>query len=160
MKSDQHRSIFSKIYEEGSLSSLGVPRSGTGSIPIAATAYVEYVKGFIKEQGIRTVLDIGHGDWSMWEKYKFDDVDYLGIDVYDQVTMNLNTIYKTKNRKFESLNVVTEKIPIRDACISKDVLQHLPTNDVIIVLNKIDKFQYLILCNDFYKISAKDLNNS
>jgi hypothetical protein len=160
MRSDQHRSIFSKIYEEGFWSSPGIPSSGSGSIPSAATVYVDLVMDFLKKEEIKTVLDIGHGDWSMWEKYKFSDVDYLGVDVYEKVTENLNTLYETKNRKFKSLNVVTEKIPTREVCISKDVLQHLPTKDIIQVLNKIDKFHYLIICNDFYKINAKDLTKS
>jgi hypothetical protein len=160
MRSDQHRSIFSKIYEEGFWSSPGIPSSGSGSIPSAAAAYVDLVMDFLKKHEIKTVLDIGHGDWSMWEKYKFDDVDYLGVDVYEKVTDQLNNLYKTKNRKFMSLNVVTEKIPARDVCISKDVLQHLPTKDIIEVLNKIDKFKYLIICNDFYKVDAKDMIKS
>jgi hypothetical protein len=156
LSSLSHEEVFSKIYTDGYWGINETPKSGSGSIPAAAAPYVDLVARFIRERKISTVLDIGHGDWCMWEGYKFEDVSYIGIDVFSDATEFLRNQYGNKSRQFLTINAVTEELPEMQICLIKDVLQHLPNDDIIGILSKLEKFDYLIICNDFYKFRWKD----
>jgi hypothetical protein len=43
-----------------------------------------------------------------------------------------------------------------ELCITKDVLQHLPLNDIKTIIRKLNDYQYLIICNDKYKYAFND----
>ena len=152
-----HQEVFTRIYENEYWGGTGIPKSGSGSLPGAARPYVNLVKTFLKENRISTVLDIGHGDWAMWQEYKFEGVSYTGIDVFEEASTLLNFKHENKDRIFLTRNAVTEDLPRMQMCITKDVLQHLPNSDIIAILKKLNRFDYLIICNDYYKFSWREL---
>jgi hypothetical protein len=151
-----HSEVFSELYESNFWGGKNSPDSGTGSTETAALPYVEIVKNFIETHSIESVLDIGHGDWGMWGNYKFDNVQYVGIDVYETLSKKLNLKLGNKSRSYIHLNAVSDFLPSADLCITKDVLQHLPIEDIKILLRKLCSFKYLVICNDIYKFDLKD----
>jgi SAM-dependent methyltransferase len=148
--------IFSEIYKKSFWGGNGSPSSGTGSTATAATTYRNTVKELISKKKIKKVLDLGHGDWEIWSDYKFEGVDYLGIDVANSISESLSKKYKQENLTFIFGDAVTDNLPKADLCITKDVLQHLPLEDAIKILTKIEKFDHVIICNDFYKFRFRD----
>ena len=145
-----HREVFGNIYKNqlwgtGSDSS---PLSGGGSLPSNAKSYVNFVKDFIIANDIKSVVDFGHGDWRMWEHYKFENVSYLGVDIAEELSNSVQKEYGNSTRTFQQLDLSEQQIPDADLLISKDVLQHLPTVDVVSFLNQISNFDYAIICND------------
>ena len=148
--------IFSEIYEKSYWGGSGSPLSGTGSTPTAAAVYRTLVKEVISGKKIKTVLDLGHGDWEIWSDYQFENVQYLGIDVAAALSEVLTKKFNQKNITFRYGNMVTEDLPEAELCITKDVLQHLPIEDVIRVLTKLQKYERVIICNDFYKFQVQD----
>ena len=153
---DFHAQKFASIYENGSWGGIATPRSGSGSTFQAALPYVETIQKIISEQRIKVVLDIGHGDWEMWKYYKFENTQYIGIDVYAELTRELEERHGTKTRKFYNLNAATQELPEADICITKDVLQHLTDSDISKILTKMRNFEYLVICNDFYQFKLSD----
>jgi hypothetical protein len=153
---DDYGFIFSKLYENSIWGGLSSPKSGSGSTITAAAPYLYAVREFIRNTSIHSVLDIGHGDWEMWGEYKFENVSYTGIDVYEDLSRKLTKSFGSERRKFLARNAVTEELPLADLCITKDVLQHLPTHDVIKVLGRLTDFKYVVICNDFYKINPSE----
>lgn len=143
--------VFTRLYETNFWGGEESPESGSGSTKTAALPYVTSVKSFIQNNSIKKVLDIGHGDWEMWDDYKFENVDYVGIDVYEKMTIKLETTIGNNHRKFLTMNAITQNLPVADLCISKDVLQHLPLKDIKAILYKLKEYKYIIICNDFYK---------
>lgn len=143
--------IFWKIYKEGvwGNGSRDYPFSGPGSNPDIALPYVNFVRKIIDEYKIETVLDVGHGDWAMWKDYKFEDLIYTGIDLAKGLSAQNTKILGSKNRKFLETSVLSS-LPDADLLICKDVLQHLSLLDIDIILAKLSKFQYIIICNDIY----------
>ena len=105
-RNDVHSQKFASIYENGSWGGRTTPRSGSGSTVQAALPYVELVQKLVHDEQINSVLDIGHGDWEMWERYKFEDTSYTGIDVYAELTRELNDRLGTRTRKFHNLNAL------------------------------------------------------
>jgi hypothetical protein len=142
-------SIFSKIYREGvwGNGSKDSPFSGSGSNPDIALPYVNFVQKIIDEYKIATVLDVGHGDWAMWRDYKFENTIYTGIDVAKGLSVENTKSFGNKNRKFFEKSALG-LLPDADLLLCKDVLQHLSLRDIDIILEKLSKFQYVIICND------------
>ena len=143
--------VFSKIYEsfywgDGSYEK---PLSGEGSVPELAAPYVEFVQNVIRKFEIKSVLDCGHGDWSMWRDFKFEGIDYLGFDVADGLSEKVTASFGSANRRFQQADFCFSDLPIADLLMSKDVLQHLSNGDVRRFLRNISNQKYLIICNDF-----------
>jgi hypothetical protein len=125
------------------------PLSGKGSNPDLAREYVHFVSEIIKKKKIQSVVDLGHGDWSMWRDYKFEDTKYLGFDVVTKIVEQNTKIYGNENRNFFKLSQ-GEPLPHADLLICKDVLQHLSLNSIFSVLDQLSNFKYVVLCNDVY----------
>ena len=107
------------------------------------------MRKIIDEYKIATVLDVGHGDWAMWRDYKFEDTIYVGIDVAKGLAAQNTKSFGSKNRKFLETSALGP-LPDADLLLCKDVLQHLSLRDIDIVLEKLGKFKYVIICNDIY----------
>lgn len=135
-----------KLWGDGSSSS---PLSGTGSIEKLAEPYSNYVKHKLYELKINSVTDFGHGDFTMWGSYKFNDIQYIGIDVVPYLSLHLNKKYSdNKNMKFICIDITKKDLPISNLLLSKDCLQHLSNSYLDNFFKKIQGFNYLILCND------------
>lgn len=156
-KSDHHAEKFTEIYKNNIWGNgIDIPLSGSGSLPKNSEIYSQIVQEFISEYRIDSVLDIGHGDWQMWNKYRFENTKYMGIDVANNLSAQLNKKHGTSQIQFKQLNCVTEALPKADLLICKDVLQHLSNSDIEICLKKFTEFKYLILCNDIRNWNFKN----
>ena len=134
----------------------GNPRSGSGSNPDVAKPYVDFVSRAIQEFDISYVLDFGCGDWEMWRDYKFENTNYTGIDVVEELIETNIIKYSNRNRSFH-LSSLKASLSNYELLLCKDVLQHLSNVDMDQLLLQLSKFKYLIFQND--KCSQEDQNN-
>ncbi|CAN2171668.1 hypothetical protein MCEMRE195_00071 [Candidatus Nanopelagicaceae bacterium] len=155
--------IFGKIYSEhvwgdGTKDS---PLSGGGSLAVNAQDYVDFVRKFIENNQVESVVDFGHGDWQMWKNYTFENVTYFGLDVANKLSENIQQIYGNDKRSFQQIEPRPKNFPKGDLLITKDVLQHIPNKDVEFFLNKMTTFKYVIICNDIIapRFSFYELRN-
>lgn len=139
--------IFADIYSRNQWGGKAFPSSGAGSSPLTARPYVSYIFRLLRDQRIARVLDIGHGDWSMWPLNAFDEVDYHGIDVADGLSESLGHLQR-HNRAFAQGDAVEAALPAADLVLCKDVLQHLPNRDVTTVLRKLAGYPRVVICHD------------
>lgn len=124
--------------------------SGSGSNPENAYKYVSFVEEQIKVHGVLSVVDLGHGDWEMWSGYKFNDVLYTGIEVAN-FPHKLASKHTTSSRRFLLMDALSlNYLPPGEMLISKDVLQHLSNSQIIKLLEMVNHFKFLIICNDIY----------
>jgi len=140
---------FDRIYKDKLWGSgaPGSPLSGAGSNPDNAITYVNFVRSTISRLNIRSVLDVGHGDWEMWRDYQFDNTSYIGVDVADGISDFNNKKYGNSNRKFVKVSI-GENLPNAELLLCKDVLQHLSNQDIKALLKQKSSFEYLIFCDD------------
>jgi len=127
-----NQDVFTRIYKEkiwgnGTQNS---PSSGDGSLPKMSLPYLRFVQNTIQDYDIKSVFDFGHGDWTMWRDYKFEDVSYLGIDVAQGLSESVAAIYGNPRRRFRHSPELKEEFPAADLFISKEVFQHLSNPDV------------------------------
>ena len=103
--------------------------SGSGSNPTPDNLkYIRILEGIIKDNDIKTICDIGCGDWKFSQYINFPkDVEYTGIDCVKSVIDNNNDKFKKKNISFKHKSVAEHEnyTPNNfDLIIIKDVIQH------------------------------------
>jgi 2-polyprenyl-3-methyl-5-hydroxy-6-metoxy-1,4-benzoquinol methylase len=153
-----NKEVFSKIYKED----LWHGGSGAGSKIENVKEYVDILQKYIDKPEIKTVLDLGCGDWQFSKFLDLSSVSYLGVDVVESVVESNKNSYSASNIEFISHDITTYEIPKVDLIICKDVLQHLCNKDVIDILIKIVKSsKFSLVTNDFTSEDSvnRDINN-
>jgi 2-polyprenyl-3-methyl-5-hydroxy-6-metoxy-1,4-benzoquinol methylase len=153
-----NKEVFSKIYKED----LWHGGSGAGSKLENVKEYVDILQKYIDKPEVKTVLDLGCGDWQFSKFLDLSSVSYLGVDVVESVIESNSTSYSASNIKFISRDITTYEIPKVDLIICKDVLQHLCNKDVVTILVKIiTSSKFSLITNDFKPENTenKDIDN-
>jgi hypothetical protein len=126
--------------------------SGDGSkVEVNESTYIPFLKEFIKKNGIKTVVDLGSGDFRCG-KLIYDDLDivYTGYDAYIGVVKYNSELFLKPKYTFLHLDFCNnkEKIVNADLCILKDVIQHWSLKDIYDFLDYIaSKFKYILIVN-------------
>ena len=132
--------------------------SGEGSsINYNKDSYVIFLKKFIHDNDIKTVVDLGCGDF-ICGPYIYSDLDitYKGYDVYKKVIEFNSTQYPKSKFEFIHLDFSNKKEEIvgADLCILKDVIQHWSLANIYEFLDYLvesKKFKYILICNCCYQ---------
>ncbi len=148
--------IFTHIYESGlwGKNTNGKGHSGLGSILKNVKAYVFYLEEFLKKEGIRSVVDLGCGDWSFSQYLNWNDIEYTGIDVVKQVIKENQKRFSASNIRFMHADGSKRALPSADLLICKDVLQHLPNQEIALILKECAKFKYCLFTNDAPEVAT------
>ena len=159
--------IFTEIYEKcvwgNNNENEYLGSSGFGSSLSFNEEYISFLKKFIIENNINSIIDLGCGDFRCG-KIIYDDLNiiYNGFDAYKKVIDYNKKIYiSDKKFNFTHLDFYTEKekIPSGDLCILKDVIQHWSLESIYIYmdyLTTVKKFKYILICN----CSFQDADNT
>lgn len=142
--------VFGRIYDTDHWQG----GSGPGSTSDATEYYRMIVRRLLASRQIRSVVDIGCGDWQVGSLIDWTGVNYTGIDVVSSVIERNQQMFGSERVKFAHLDVRTATLPCADLLIVKDVLQHWPTSDVLrFVHSELSRFRFALLTND---IASRD----
>ena len=126
--------------------------SGTGSrLEMNSDYYIPFMRSFFKEHNVRSVADLGCGDFLCGRTlYQDLPIIYTGYDAYSKVVQANARDYP--EFQFKHLDFVKDLDEVKpaDVCILKDVLQHLLLVDIYQLLDKIvasKKFKYVFISN-------------
>ncbi len=139
-----HREIFNEIYEKNKWGY----GSGLGSVPQYTAPYRIFLSNFMKSNGIKSVLDVGCGDWQISSLIDWSDVNYIGMDVSSVVLTNTSR-FAADNIRFIEGDAVHDELPRADLLILKDVLQHWSNTDILRFLPKMRQFPRALVTNGF-----------
>ena len=138
------REQFCRIYDQ----KLWGRGSGVGSSPENTVEYRSFLRQFMRCNHIRSVVDLGCGDWQFSRYVDWSGVTYVGVDVVPSVVESNQREFANGHitfRKFESL----AKLPAADLLVCKDVLQHLPNETVTAYLSAFRKtYKFSLITND------------
>lgn len=146
--------VFTNIYKTRTwgetISSEFSGSSGGGSELSVNTEYISFLKEFIRKNNIKTVVDIGCGDWRCGEAIYDDlDISYTGYDVYSELVTSLQKNYKNPKYTFihnDCSNL--DSLKSADLLVVKDVLQHWSDKDVISFLTNCSKhYKFVLITN-------------
>jgi len=150
---------FESIYSEDAWDG----GSGPGSLPSSTVQYRAFIENFIYENDIKTVTDLGCGDWQFSRYINWSSVNYTGMDVVESLVARNNKVFGSENIKF-ILSESYDSLPGGDLLICKEVLQHLPIAIIHDYLRTIaERYRFALITNSVapgahvnYEISPGD----
>lgn len=108
--------------------------SGEGSTVDVTAEYRHIIEEFIRLNGVKSVLDVGCGDWKFSRRIPWGDygISYLGIDVSPFIIEKNTRDYGNANTRFEVVKSPSDILNMGrfDLIISKDAIQHMPNSVV------------------------------
>ncbi|MDA1246240.1 MAG: class I SAM-dependent methyltransferase [Cyanobacteria bacterium] len=141
--------IFDKIYEN----SYWGNGSGGGSSPEATQPYKIFLEGFIRQHNIKSIIDLGCGDWQFSQFLDFGSATYIGIDASNNVIAKNKKSFARPGVSFTNLPKNINELPSADLLVCKDVLMHLSTKEVKDILSILPRFKYALITNDIPCVS-------
>ena len=128
--------------------------SGDGSaVDYNKNTYIPFLKYFITKNNIKTVVDLGCGDFRCG-KLIYDDlnISYTGYDAYKKVIDYNSKQHSLPKYSFVHLDFCNNKESIIDGelCILKDVIQHWSLDNIYTFLDYLvehKKFKFILICN-------------
>jgi SAM-dependent methyltransferase len=148
---------FTEIYRKNLWGgSSGEFFSGRGSRGVYAQNYAGAIRNFIGENQIRSVVDLGCGDFQVASMFVDESFQYTGCDVVAELVEHLGRTFGSDTVKFKCVNIVTDELPPGDLCLIRQVLQHLSNAEIKQILGKCGQFRYLIV-TEHYPAPALEL---
>lgn len=156
--SNVHRfkKAFTTIYEENVWLEEQSESGGGSDLSFNLSTYVPFLKQWLVDYRIESVVDMGCGDF-LCGPYIYDDIaliKYTGYDTYPKVIEKNRVRHATSRQKytFHSADIFHEwpNLVPADLCIIKDVLQHWRVADIYTFLDNIirsRKYKYILVCN-------------
>jgi SAM-dependent methyltransferase len=140
------KKIFSYVYEDNVWGGdKGEFYSGPGSDEKVTQPYISLVNQFVKEKKVKSIVDLGCGDFRVGNLIFKDGLDYTGVDIVPSLIERNNKAYGKENVRFKCINAVDEELPAAELCLIRQVLQHLSNNDIEKILNKCRQYKYVIV---------------
>ncbi|WP_099864626.1 class I SAM-dependent methyltransferase [Pararhizobium haloflavum] len=137
------RDRFEEIYRTAEWEGGG---SGEGSHPVHTFGYRRFLGRFLRENAIRSVVDLGCGDWQFSRRIDWRGIDYQGFDVVPMVVEANQRRYGSDTIRFE-LAPDFENLPQADLIIAKDVLQHWSNASILDFLPVLQRYRHALITN-------------
>ena len=149
------KNIFTDIYTNKKWQDNYGTESGPGSSIECSKPYLDFLNEFCHLHNVKSILDLGCGDFNLMKHFDFSKIDYIGIDIVDHVIIRNQQLYTNSNIKFKSESVLDYVNDTSvDLILCKDLLQHLSKESIFRILN-IKNYKYALYTNDY-----SDANNS
>jgi hypothetical protein len=149
------KEIFTEIYGKQRWGAGGDFFSGTGSVSAHADGYIKYVEDFIREHGIKSVVDCGCGDFRISGSIDWGECDYIGIDIVGSLIERDQQLYGAPRRRFMQRDVVTDVLPDAELCLIRQVLQHLPNEAILAIVSSLKKYKYVLISDEWSDANVK-----
>jgi SAM-dependent methyltransferase len=129
--------------------------SGAGSNPQIVRPYMMFLQAFLQNNNIRSVVDIGCGDWQFSQFINWGPATYLGIDIVSSVIEQNKQRFPRPNVSFLCTNPLEESFqaPSGDLLLLKDVLQHLSNANAAKLLALTKRFKFSLITNAYAPVN-------
>jgi SAM-dependent methyltransferase len=141
--------IFDEIYRKNFWGGEGV-YSGQGSDQANTAEYERLVADYAIEHGIRSIVDIGCGDFQVSERILArlpESVTYRGLDVSSVAVERNSALFASERVSFAQCDAAGDELPAGDLVLVREVLQHLSNRDILAILPKLRRFPHAIVTN-------------
>ena len=141
--------VFTRIYQANEWNGPGGQDfySGPGSVSEIVQPYAAAIRAFIERNAIRSVLDIGCGDFRAGREIAASGVRYIGVDVVESLVARNQRLYGSETVTFMAKDAIEDELPAADLCLLREVLQHLSNKQIQRILWKTRKYRYVIVTN-------------
>jgi SAM-dependent methyltransferase len=119
--------------------------SGIGSNDEMVAPYARMVRELIAEKRIRTIVDVGCGDFRVGRAIQAPGTRYIGVDIVPALIERNRRLFGGDATQFICLDAVVAPLPDGDLCILRQVLQHLSNAEIGRILRRTRKFPYVLV---------------
>ena len=140
------REIFSHIYRTGGWGGQADFYSGGGSyIPEVVTEYVNAIAKFTSNHPGARVVDLGCGDFHIGSRIAPLCHEYIGCDVVPELISRNRRLYP--NTDFQCVDIISDRLPLGDIALLRQVLQHLSNDHISAVLKQLvaAKYKFIVV---------------
>lgn len=157
---DIRRRLFKSIYDNNQWGRAPVGRRFYSDSPPQHTGpYREFVAQFIRDRGIRTVIDLGCGDFEVSSGIDLGSATYTGVDLYDELIEDNRRRYECDGRTFLVRDLIEDDLPAGDLALLTLVLYLLPDAELFRILAKLDRYQYVLITDGMPDIAPHERRN-
>src|SRR5262245_48611418 len=144
--SGQRRKTFQSIYSDRVWGTGADPfYSGIGSDEEMVEPWARVVRNLIREKQVRTIVDVGCGDFRVGDAIRSTGIAYIGVDIVPALIERNRGLFGDAATQFVCLDAVVAPLPDGDLCILKQVLQHLANAEIDRILRRTRKFPYVLV---------------
>ena len=119
--------------------------------------YVSLVKKLVSEKKIKTIADLGCGDFNVGSRIASLVDNYIGCDIVPELIERNKKKFGNDRCNFVCLDIVKDDLPAADLCLIREVFQHLGNKEVMRVLPKLRQYRF-VLVTETIKISEEGSN--
>lgn len=145
--------VFTEIYEKNKWGGVkGEFFSGPGSANEAIVSpYVSKISEEARREGFLglTFVDLGCGDFCVGKQLLSLCSNYIGVDIVKPLIISHQKTYADSTTHFEHLNIIDDELPDGDVCFVRQVLQHLSNQQIIAILHKLRKYQWVYISEGY-----------
>jgi hypothetical protein len=121
--------------------------SGEGSQPKYARSYVAFLQQFMRDNAIRTVADLGCGDWQFSRLVDWSGVEYDGYEVVRPVLADIERRFSAPHVRFHLIEGEPSEVADADLLLVKDVFQHWSHARIHAFLPHLSRFRCALITN-------------
>jgi len=133
---------FNEVYQKR-MWQQGQSLSGIGSEGLVAERYVAFVREYIREGRIKTVVDAGCGDFSVGSRLCGDVSECIALDASSYIIdANQKRYGDISNVSFQVADLVVSTFPSANLVLIRQVLQHLTNDQIERVLTNLDHSEW------------------
>jgi SAM-dependent methyltransferase len=138
--------IFGEIYRDGLWGGQkGQFYSGQGSDDEVTAEYVAIVRKYIDDHKVRSIVDLGCGDFRVGRQLVRPDISYVGVDLVPQMIASHQRQFGSETVRFTVGDITEDVLPDGELYLVRQVLQHLSNAQIGQALDKLrDKPHVLI----------------
>jgi SAM-dependent methyltransferase len=119
--------------------------SGSGSGVDYTSHYCERIDSFIRKHRVRTVVDIGCGDFRVGSRIARPEISYTGVDIVPSLIAYNERTFGADHIGFQCADLTNGVLPDGDLCLIRQVLQHLSNQEILMALERCAKYRYVIV---------------
>lgn len=145
--------VFINIYRKGAWGTVEDEPfcSGSGSAEKFAVAYAQWVNKFTAEKDVRSILDLGCGDFRVGRLLDVRrGMQYTGVDIVPDLIRHCQQRFQRPGIEFRCENIIDDNLPAAELCLIRQVLQHLSNQQIMKILKKCQKYVYLVITEEVY----------
>jgi len=122
--------------------------SGNGARSVNNIEYCAFLARFLERNFIRSVVDLGCGDWQFSRFINWDGISYLGVDAVPDIVQHNTERFGSATVRFGIFSGLHD-LPAADLLLCKDVMQHWPNGMIVEALAAFrGRYRYVLLTND------------
>jgi SAM-dependent methyltransferase len=121
--------------------------SGEGSHLLElVNPYIEEVSSFLSSfETPLVVCDLGCGDFNVGKELVKYTQKYIAVDIADNLIQRNKSTFNDNRLEFHQLDIAKDELPQADCALLRQVLQHLSNAEIHSIVEKLNKFKYVIL---------------